>query len=163
MLNPIAGSRIFVSYSHRGNGPAWKDRLLQALQVFARQNLLDVWEDGKIRVSSSWDDDITNAMSAARLAVVLLTPEALVPRPAPDFNYITEKELPFLRERQQQDDLPVFPVICEPCDWRGHDWLRATQAPNGSNPLSELSEPAIARVFREVATAIAEKDRKSVV
>ena len=144
-------SRIFTSYSHRGNGPKWKAALLHALQVFERHHLLDVWEDGKIRVSSFWDDDIMAAMGSAQLAVILLTDEAL------KSEYIVSRELPFLKERQSQGNLPVIPVVCEPCDWKSHDWLRATQAPNASNPLSELSEQQVARVFRTLATDIAEQ------
>ncbi len=141
--------RVFISYSHRGSGPGWKARMVRHLGVFERHHLLDVWQDGKIRVSSYWDDDITQAMSSARLAVVLLTPEAL------ESQYILDKEFPFLRECQQRDRLSVFPVICEPCDWKVHDWLRATQAPNESNPLSPLTEAAQDRIFRQLATDIA--------
>jgi tetratricopeptide (TPR) repeat protein len=144
-----AAGRIFVSYSHRGRGPEWKAALLRSLQVFERQHLLDVWEDGKIRVSSYWEDDIEQAMDEAQLAVVLLTKEAL------ESEFILTKELPRLSERQQRDKLPVFPVICEPCDWRAHDWLRATQAPNASNPLCDLKPEAQERAFRQLATAIA--------
>lgn len=150
MNSNSASSRIFISYSHRGNGPRWKAKLIEALGVFERHHLLDVWEDGKIRVSSFWDDDIKQAMNRARLAVVLLTKEAL------DSQFILEVEFPFLRERQQHDRLPVFPVVCEECNWRAHDWLRATQAPNESNPVAQLSESAQDRVFRKLATSIAE-------
>jgi hypothetical protein len=143
-------SRIFISYSHRGNGPEWKEKLLKALHVFEQQHLLDVWQDGKIRVSSYWDDDIKQAMASAGLAVVLLTQEAL------ESEYILREEFPFLRELQQ-NGTPVFPVICEECDWRSHEWLRATQAPNESNPLSQLSATGQERVFRNLATTIAEE------
>ena len=144
-------SRIFISYSHCGNGPEWKQALVRALYVFEKHHLLDVWQDGKIRVSSFWDDDIKHAMSNARLAVVLLTKEAL------ESEYILNTEFPFLRGRLKQEQLPVFPVICEPCDWTAHDWLRATQAPNESNPLSELPEAGQAHVFRQLATDIADE------
>jgi hypothetical protein len=87
-------SRIFISYSHRGNGPKWKAALLRALQVFEQHHLLDVWEDGRIRVSSFWNDDVKQAMSSARLAVVLLTKQALDPRSAADPNYILNEEFP---------------------------------------------------------------------
>ncbi len=70
-------SRIFISYSHRGNGPEWKALLLYGLHVFEQHHLLDVWQDGKIRISSCWHDGIKQAMGSARLAVVLLTREAL--------------------------------------------------------------------------------------
>ena len=144
-------SRIFISYSHGGNGPAWKAALVRALHVFELHHLLDVWEDGKIRVSAFWDDDITKAMNSAQLAVVLLTPEAF------KSDYIVNREFPVLSGRQKQDQLPVVPVICEHCDWKAHEWIRATQAPNASNPLSELAPPLIERAFRALATEIAEK------
>ncbi len=63
-------SRIFISYSHRGDGPKWKAALLRSLHVFERHHLLDVWQDGKIRVSSFWDGDVKQAMGSAQLAVV---------------------------------------------------------------------------------------------
>ncbi|HQX49248.1 MAG TPA: TIR domain-containing protein, partial [Planctomycetaceae bacterium] len=143
--------RIFISYSHRGHGPQWKAALLKALAVFERQHLLDIWQDGKIRVSSLWNDDIHHAMNSAQLAIVLLTPEAL------ESEYILEKEFPRLRERWQEKSLSVFPVVCEPCDWKSHDWLRAIQAPNNSNPLSELTESGVEHTFRQLSTAIAEE------
>jgi hypothetical protein len=148
-MNQLISSRIFISYSHRGNGPKWKVKLLQALHVFEQHHLLDVWQDGKIRNSSYWEDDIEQAMSSSQLAVILLTHEAL------ESQFILEKELPFLRKRQIEDKLPIFPVICEPCNWKNIDWLRATQAPNTSNPLSGLSESLQNNVFRNLATDIA--------
>jgi hypothetical protein len=155
-MNQLIGSRIFVSYSHRGNGPKWKAALLNALHVFERQHLLDVWQDGKIRNSSYWEDDINQAIASAQLAVILLTHEAL------ESQFILEKELPFLRKRQIEDKLPVFPVICDPCNWKNIDWLRATQAPNASNPLSQLSVAAQDQVFRKLATDIAEELSRNV-
>lgn len=143
--------RLFISYSHRGNGPKWKNALLRALHVFEQHHLIDVWQDGKVRVSSYWNDDIVHAMNSAAVAVVLLTPEAL------ESEYILNTEFPTLRERQRNDDLPVFPVICEQCDWRIHDWLRATQAANNSNPLRQLSETEQDQAFYRLATEIAEE------
>lgn len=96
-------------------------------------------------------------MAGARLAVVLLTKEAL------ESEYILNSEFPFLRERQQRDRLPMLPVICESCNWEVHEWLRATQAPNNSNPLSELTEFAREGVFRRLATDIAEDLSRSAV
>src|SRR5207302_11449433 len=58
-------ARVFISYSHRGKGPEWKAKLLRALHVFERHHVLDVWQDGKIRVSAPWNDDIAQAMSSA--------------------------------------------------------------------------------------------------
>ncbi len=150
-MQATSQSRVFISYSQRGKGSAWKEALLRALHVFERHHLLDVWQDGRIRLSSFWNDDIQQAMASAQVAVVLLTREAL------ESEYIRETEFPFLRDRQQRDKLPVFPVVCEECDWKIHDWLRATQAPNNSEPLSKLSKAAQEQVYRQLATEIAEQ------
>jgi hypothetical protein len=64
--------------------------------------------------------------------------DALDPRTPADPNYILETEFFTLCDRQRAGTLTVFPVVCEDCDWRAHDWLRATQAPNNSNPLAQL-------------------------
>jgi hypothetical protein len=37
--------------------------LIKALKVFEQLRFLDVWKDGKIRISSFWDDDIKEAMA----------------------------------------------------------------------------------------------------
>lgn len=145
----MTSSRIFISYSHQGDGPKWKAALLRQLQPFEQCRLLDVWQDGKIRVSSFWEDDIKQAMGSARLAIVLLTREAL------ESEYILGTEFPFLRQRQERDKLPVLPIVCEECDWRAHDWLQATQAPNSGAPLAELSAMAQEHVFRSLAADIA--------
>ena len=62
--------RIFISYSRSGGGQKWRAALLQALHVFEQHRLLDVWEDGKLRIGSNWNDDIKQAISSARLEPV---------------------------------------------------------------------------------------------
>jgi len=135
----MSNARIFISYSHRGKGPEWKAKLIRALHVFEQQHLLDVWHDGEIRVSAYWEDDIEQAMTEAQLAVVLLTKEAL------ESEFILAKELPRLGERQHQEKLPVFPVICEPCE----TWARAptgtARASRAAGTSSSSSRSACAR------------------
>lgn len=128
--------------------------LLKALVVFERQHLLDVWEDGKIRVSAGWNDEITDAMASASLVVLILTPEAL------ESEYILKAELPFLQIRWQQERIPIFPVVCEPCRWKEQDeskWLHAIQFPAGTVPLAGFSEPVAERHLHTLATSIAEE------
>jgi tetratricopeptide (TPR) repeat protein len=114
-------------------------------------HLMDVWRDDKMDLGRPWDDDIKQAMSNSLLAVILLTKEAL------KSDYILTTEFPALRALQQNDKLLVIPVICEPCNWRSHAWLKASQAPNGSRPLSGLSDAERDRVFRQLASTIAKQ------
>lgn len=144
--------RIFISYSHRGRGPEWKNRLVRALAVFEQQQLLDVWEDGQIRISAGWDDEIAEAIASASLAVVLLTPEALASQ------YIVQTEMPALRKRWQRERMPIFPVICESCRWKEQEesgWLHAIQSPAGAAPLADLPDAVANRHLRDLATAMA--------
>lgn len=150
-MNQGKSPRVFISYCRTGDGPVWKSALVRALHVFEQHHLLDAWHDGKIRDGSLWNDDIKHAIKNAKVAVILLTREAL------ESEYILETEFPLLRERRQQSKLTIFPVICEPCSWNDHAWLRATQIPNKSDPLSRLSRTAQDHVFRKLATDIAEE------
>ena len=107
--------------------------LLKALEVFKRHHLLDVWEEGKIRLSTAWNDEIEEATSSSILALFLLTPEAL------ESDYIRTIELPYLRERWRQEKKPVFPVVCEPCRWKEQretsSSARETQCCGGCLPV----------------------------
>jgi tetratricopeptide (TPR) repeat protein len=147
-------SRIFVSYCRGGNGPRWKAWLVRHLAVFQQHHLLDVWEDGKIRLGTDWNDDIFQAMSSASLAIFLLAPEALKSK------FILKTELPFLRDRWQQGKIPVFPVVCEPCRWKEQEqsrWLDAIQSPAGAEALSSFPDAIADRHLRDLATAIAQE------
>lgn len=147
-------SRIFINYSRRGNGLKWKATLLEALHVFEGHGLIDVWEDDLLRVGSFWDDEIKCAIENSAVAVLLLTKELLRSK------YILEREFPQIRERQEREKLIVIPIICEPCDWRKHEWLRATQSPNESRPLCQLDETSQHNLFRKLATKIADEMRR---
>lgn len=141
--------RIFVSYTRKGNGPKWKTRLLESFRVFERLGLIDVWEDGKLRVSSFWDDDIKQAIACSNAAVVLLTPEAL------ESEYIVDTELPALEEGQRDRGISVYPIVCEDCDWRSFDLLRNTLAAHAERPLINLSELEIQRALSRITHSIA--------
>ena len=153
-MNTTLPPRIFISYSHQGRGPEWRAKLLKALKVFEQHHLLDVWEDGKIRISTAWNDDITQAMSSAGAAVFLLTPEAL------ESEFILKTELPFLQNRWEKDRIPVFSVVCELCRWKEQEaskWLQAIQSPAGAEPLAGFPEALADHHLRHLATAIAEE------
>ena len=103
-------ARIFISYSHRGNGLAWKDRLLTQLTVFEKHHVLDVWHDDETQLGEDWHARINAAMKGARLAVLLLTDEFL------KSPFVLQHELPELQRRHKEEGLIVAPILCEKCD-----------------------------------------------
>src|ERR1017187_630828 len=96
-----SSARIFISYSHRGKGPEWKAALLEHLKVFSAQNLIKAWDDEKIPGGWRWEKEIETAIHNARLAVLLLTKEAL------ESEFILERELIPLSHREANDGLIV--------------------------------------------------------
>ena len=106
---------VFISYSHRDE--AWKDRLLRHLKVLERRGLLDVWEDRHIRPGAPWREEIEAAMGQAQMALLLVSVDFL------NSDFIQDEEVPTLLRRRESEGLRVLPLILEPCDWLGMEWL----------------------------------------
>jgi hypothetical protein len=66
---------VFISYSHKDE--EWKDRLVIHLGVLSHQGLLDLWDDRRIGAGEDWYQEIHEAMNAASVAVLLISPAYL--------------------------------------------------------------------------------------
>lgn len=150
--NTVSNHRIFISYSHKLRGPEWKRRLLEHLKPFSDANLIQAWDDEQIPGGWRWEREIEKAIQVARLAVILLTKEAL------ESEFILERELAPLSQREK-DGLIVIPILCEPCAWNEHPWLKQVQIrPFEAKPLSTITDAAeLQRVLRRLATEVAEE------
>jgi len=151
-MNPIGPSSVFISYSHRN--PDWKDRLLRHLNVFERHHLLEVWHDETMGAGDDWERKIDEAMANARLAVVLLCPDAL------KSTFMLNKEFPVLERRWNGNEITVVPILCKSdCPWEANKWLAKLQIKprlaSGPTALSQLPRDAD-RHLRHLATEIAE-------
>lgn len=120
---------IFICYSQRGNGRDWKKKVLDAFQVLEANDLIRLWHDNLTPVATDWDKHILEQLANAKIAIVLLTPEAL------QSDYIVSKELPMLKERHKAGEIQIIPLPCEPCELGIHSWLNSCQAPNSMRPL----------------------------
>jgi hypothetical protein len=110
---------VFISYSHKDE--AWKDRLVTHLVVLQQQNLLDLWDDRRIGGGQIWYHKLQEAMDAASVAILLISPDYL----ASDF--ILREEVPHLLELRDKYGLHIFPVIVRPCVWQHVKWLTQMQ------------------------------------
>ena len=125
-------ARLFISYSHRDE--AWKDRVIQQLDVLADYGL-ETWDDHRIEAGDDWLPEIEQAIAECDCALLLISAAFLTS------GFIKGKEIPPLLERRQEEGIRVIPVILSPCQWSRIPWLRPIQArPKDGNPLSGMSD-----------------------
>src|SRR6267142_2101278 len=84
--NPRFRKGVFISYSHRDK--AWLDRLQTMLKPIVRNKAVETWDDTQISAGEDWAKSIDKAISAARVAILLVTPNFLASE------FIASHELP---------------------------------------------------------------------
>jgi hypothetical protein len=138
---------VFISYNHADE--AWKERLRQQLQVLSLQGDLALWDDRDIAIGDDRRPAIDEALSHARIAVLLISASFLTS------DFIRGVEVSRLLQRRQADGLRVIPLIVKPCAWREVPWLAEIAChPRDGQPLSGLSEHAAESALVELAQAI---------
>lgn len=154
-MNSVANSKVFISYSHRGNRLAWKERLLKHLAVFEKHHLPDVWHGDEMKLGENWHQRINASMQGAQLAVLLVTDELL------KSPFVLNHEFPELRRRHKGEGLIIAPILCEKCAWSAHEWIASLQikprVQTDPTPLAKLSEHDCDSALRKIAIEIAEE------
>ena len=132
MADPTRKS-IFVSYSHKDS------KKLEELKVmlkgkFQEENIL-IWDDTKIQPGEKWKEKIDEALSSARVVVLIVTNTFL----ASDF--IIKEELPYVFDKENEGLLKIAWIYWDYCNYEGTE-LENFQALNDlTRPLSKLVKP----------------------
>jgi hypothetical protein len=147
---PSPTRRIFVSYSHEDQALA--EKVFEHLRGLNQSFAVNLWiDDDQIRLGDQWKGEIDEALAAADLAVLLISPAFLAS------SFIRDQEQARLLKRRDETGLPLLPVLLRPCRWPA--WLAATQIwPRRDRSLVELQAegPAqVDRALKDVVEAIA--------
>ena len=128
-------TKVFVSYGRDDH--AWLERFSQHIAVLQRAGLVDLWADSRIGVGADWGNEIERALTAAKVAVLLVSPDFLAS------DYIWEYEMPRIIEHAKAG-MEILPLIVRPCAWRLEKPLSKLQArPADGRALSQGSDSQI--------------------
>ncbi|MEJ2164143.1 MAG: toll/interleukin-1 receptor domain-containing protein [Desulfobacterales bacterium] len=125
--------KVFVSYSHKDKDIF--ERVQVHLKALENEGVLfSLWDDTKIKPGMNWRDEIENAISAAKVVVLLVSTDFF----ASDF--IQTNELPPLLTAAKNDGATILPLIIKPCRFRNNKELSVFQAVNDpAEPLSKMN------------------------
>ena len=158
---------VFICYAHEDNESAekserWLDRVSGHLNAAGLECGVSAWSDKMIGLGQEWHEEIQESLMEARVAVLLVSVHFL------QSNYIREKEVPKMLERQREGNLVIIPLMISPCpieeavfhdpsapEGEGEISLAAFQSPTtASRALSALGEHDQESILSGLATSI---------
>ncbi len=146
---PGARTNVFVSYSH--NDKKWLRRLQTHLRPLLRNGIIDLWDDGRIKIGADWRFEIENALAASKIAILLISADFM----ASDF--IVNYELPPILELAEKEGCRILPIIVSHCLFEATPELNRFQAVNSpKRPLTAMEVSEQDEVYLKVAMAFLE-------
>jgi GTP-binding protein EngB required for normal cell division len=142
-----SGKMVFLSYSHKDD--RWVRYLRPHFKALEKTHGIDFWHDKRIEAGSDWRAEIVSAISACRVAILLVSADFL----ASDF--IQLEELPRLLGEASARGVKILPLIVRPCDFSETPIIGCFQAFNDPlRPVAGLRPTDRERLFVKVVSAV---------
>ncbi|NJL28337.1 MAG: toll/interleukin-1 receptor domain-containing protein [Thermoanaerobaculia bacterium] len=101
----MSARKVFISYSHKDS--ELFSELMEHLEPFRQELLLEPWNDQEIGPSESWYRRICEEMDTADAALLLVSPHFLASK------FITKEEVPRLIEAREAGRLLLAPLYLD--------------------------------------------------
>jgi len=158
MADGTAKPVIFISYSHkdepedpRGEEVQWLSFVRTYLQPAVKHGVFDLWVDQNMPGGTDWDPEIEEKLRACDIFILLVSANSTAS------DYIVDKEIKIIRERQAKGD-PVhfYPLLLTPTPKAGLDKVKDKNLrPRDAKPFSGYSLHDRAQHMTEAADEIA--------
>lgn len=139
-------ARVFVSYSHKDR--RWLLELQTMLKPLVHNGAIDLWDDTKIQPGAMWEQEIGEALTSSKVAVLLVSANFL----ASDF--ITQNELPLLLRMAQAEGTTIFWIYVSSCLYKQTEIVRYQAAHDVSRPLDRMTKANRQAVLSEICALI---------
>jgi hypothetical protein len=133
---------IFISYAHadeperpRDGEVKWLSFVQRFLQPAVKGGIFDLWVDRQMEGSADWDPEIEKKLRACDIFILLVSACSMAS------DYIIDKEIAIIRERQAKgDDVHFYPLLLTPTPKAGLDRVRDKNLrPRDAKPFSGYS------------------------
>lgn len=146
ILESIIRNKVFISYSHEDQ--EWLTKLQKHLKPMIRSQNLEVWDDTKIKPGDEWRKEIENALAAAKVAVLMVSPDFL----ASDF--IAENVLPPLLNAAEAKGLTIIWIALSHSLYEVTEIEKYQPAHAPEQPLNNLNPAEQNRVLVDICKQI---------
>jgi hypothetical protein len=150
---------IFISYAHadepempaEGETP-WLSFVLRFLRPAVKNGIFDIWVDRHMRGGTDWEPEIEEKLRDCDIFVLLVSANSMAS------NYIVDKEIAIIRDRQARGDLVhFFPLLLTPTPRAGLVKVKDKNLrPRDATPFSAFSTHDRAQHMSDAADEIAE-------
>jgi hypothetical protein len=136
---------VFISYSHRDS--VWLEHLRTHLAPHVRDGIT-VWDDTRIAPGSKWREEIEAALSSARVAVLIVSPDFLASE------FIHKEELPSILRAAEEEGLVILWIPVRTSAYFD-TWIKDYQAAHDpGKPLAGLSRAARDKALVDIGLKI---------
>src|SRR5262245_45830693 len=149
---------IFISYAHADepDKPAegevqWLSFVRRYLQPAAKDGIFDIWEDRQMMGGADWELEIDQKLRACDIFILLVSANSMAS------NYIVDREIAIIRERQAKGDHVYFyPLLLTPTPDAGLNKIKDKNLrPRDARPFSSLDYHDRLQHMTEAANEIA--------